>query len=81
MGLTISARWTCIKAITKSELKSATSERQHDSNAPAGFQAMMNRVLAPYLGKFCVLYLDDVLIYTQAADEHLEHFQLVLREL
>jgi hypothetical protein len=41
----------------------------------------MNRVLAPYLGKLCVVYLDDVLIYGQTADEHLEHIGLVLREL
>jgi hypothetical protein len=51
------------------------------SNAPAGFQAMMNRVLDPCLGKFCVVYLDDVLIYNKTADEHLEHIRLVLREL
>jgi hypothetical protein len=50
-------------------------------NAPSGFQAMMDRVLAPYLGKFCVVYLDDVLIYSMTADEHLEHIRLVLREL
>jgi hypothetical protein len=51
-------------------------------NAPVGFQALMNRVLAPpYLGKFCVVYLDDVLIYNQTADEHLEHIRLVLREM
>jgi hypothetical protein len=50
-------------------------------NAPARFQAMMNRVLAPYLPKFCVVYLDDVLIYSKTADEHLEHIRLVLREL
>jgi hypothetical protein len=49
-------------------------------NAPTGFQAMMNRVLAPYLGKFCVVYVDDVLIYNKTADEHLEHIRLVLRE-
>jgi hypothetical protein len=41
----------------------------------------MNQVLAPYLGKFCVVYLDDLLIYSKTADEHLEHFRLVLREL
>jgi hypothetical protein len=37
---------------------------------------MMNRVLAPYLGKFCVVYLDDVLIYSNTADEHLEHIRV-----
>jgi hypothetical protein len=42
---------------------------------------MMNRVLAPYHGKFCMVYLDDVLIYSQTADKHLEHVRLVLREL
>jgi hypothetical protein len=50
-------------------------------NAPAGFQAMMDRVLAPYLSNFCVVYLDDVLIYSKTADEDLEHIRLVLREL
>jgi hypothetical protein len=42
---------------------------------------MMNRVLAPYLGKFCVVYLDDVLIYSKTADEHLDHVRPVLQEL
>jgi hypothetical protein len=51
-------------------------------NAPTGFQAMMSRVLAPpYLGKFCVVYFEDVLIHSKTADEHLEHIRLVLREL
>jgi hypothetical protein len=50
-------------------------------NAPARFQAMMNRVLAPYLGKFCLVYLDDILIWSQTADEHLDHIRLVLREV
>jgi hypothetical protein len=44
-------------------------------NAPTRFQAMMNRVLALYLGEFCVL------IYSTSADEHLEHIRLVLLEL
>jgi hypothetical protein len=42
---------------------------------------MMNRVPAPYIGKFCVVYLDDVLIFSHTADEHLEHIRPVLREL
>jgi hypothetical protein len=42
---------------------------------------MMNRVLTPYLGKLCVVYVDDLLIYSKTADKHLEHIRLVLREL
>eukprot|EP00873_Tetraselmis_striata_P009244 jgi/Tetstr1/429508/TSEL_019413.t1 len=50
--------------------------------SPAELQeTMMNRVLSPYLGKFCGVYLDDVLIYSKTAEEHLEHIRLVLREL
>eukprot|EP00873_Tetraselmis_striata_P026691 jgi/Tetstr1/446955/TSEL_034413.t1 len=58
-------------------------EREFDFeiNLETGFQTMMNRVLSPYLGKFCVVYLDDVLIYSKTAEEHLEHIRLVLREL
>jgi hypothetical protein len=50
-------------------------------NAPARFQAIMNRVFDPYLGKLNVVYMDDVLIYNKTADEHLEHIRLELREL
>jgi hypothetical protein len=41
----------------------------------------MNRVLASYLGNFCVVCLDDMLIYNRTADKHPEHFLVVLREL
>jgi hypothetical protein len=43
--------------------------------------AMMNRVPTMNLGKLCVIYLDELLIYNQTADEQLEHIRLVLREL
>jgi hypothetical protein len=50
-------------------------------NAPSTFQHLMDVVLAPYLGKFCAVYLDDILIYSKTYDDHLEHLQLVLEAL
>ena len=49
------------------------------TNAPATFQALMNRVLAPFLGKFCLVYLDDVLIFSKDAQEHTQHLRQVLQ--
>lgn len=51
------------------------------SNAPATFQAAMNRVFAKYLHKFVVIYLDDIMIYSRTKEEHLQHLRLVLQLL
>jgi hypothetical protein len=47
-------------------------------NAPATFQCVINHVLAPVLGKCCVAYLDDVIIYSDNEQEHAEHVKTVL---
>lgn len=51
------------------------------TNAPATFQRLMNAVLRPYISKFCVVYLDDILIYSKTREEHLHHISQVLDKL
>ena len=51
------------------------------ANAPATFQAMMNDVLREYIGKFVVVYLDDILIYSHNDAEHADHLRMVLKKL
>ncbi|GJU96125.1 putative reverse transcriptase domain-containing protein [Tanacetum coccineum] len=48
------------------------------TNAPAVFMDLMNRVCRPYLDKFVIVFIDDILIYSKTRDEHVEHLRLVL---
>jgi hypothetical protein len=49
------------------------------TSAPATFQSVMNDMLRPYVGKFVVVYLDDILIFSKTAKEHLSHLRQVLQ--
>ena len=49
--------------------------------APATFQATMEKVLALVLWKTCVVYIDDLVIFSQTDEEHLEHLAEVLKLL
>jgi len=51
------------------------------ANAPATFQAYINLALAGYLDDFCVVYLDDILIYSKSEKEHRYHVSKVLERL
>ena len=51
------------------------------TNAPATFQTLMNQILRPYIDKFVLVYLDDILVYSNSEEEHLEHLRLVLEAL
>ncbi|GKD26953.1 putative reverse transcriptase domain-containing protein [Tanacetum coccineum] len=51
------------------------------TNAPAIFMDLMNRVCRPYLDKFVIVFIDDILIYSKTQEEHVEHLRLVLELL
>jgi hypothetical protein len=51
------------------------------TNAPAFFVNMMNNVFMDYLNKFVVVFIDDILIYSQSEEEHVDHLKMVLQRL
>ena len=50
------------------------------TSAPSTFMALMNHILHPYLDKFAIAYLDDVLIYSKTLEEHELHVRTILDE-
>jgi hypothetical protein len=51
------------------------------TNAPAAFMDMMKHICRPYLDKFVIVFIDDILIYSRSREEHEEHLRVVLELL
>ena len=51
------------------------------TNAPSTFMRLMNEFLKRFLGKFVIVYLDDILIFSKTKEEDLEHIRKVLQRL
>ncbi|GJY85984.1 putative reverse transcriptase domain-containing protein [Tanacetum coccineum] len=51
------------------------------TNTPAVFMDLMNRVYNPYLDKFVIVFIDDILIYSRNKEEHADHLRIILELL
>jgi hypothetical protein len=51
------------------------------TNAPATFQAAMNDIFRPLLGKCVVIYIDYILVFSKTHEEHAEHLRQVMQIL
>lgn len=51
------------------------------TNAPATFMSLMNDFFQPYLDKFVLIFIDDILIYSKNQERHEKHMRIVLQTL
>ena len=51
------------------------------TNAPTHFMYLMNSVFMPELDKFIVVFIDDILVYSENVEDHEEHLRVVLTRL
>ena len=50
-------------------------------NAPATFQAYINKALCGLVDDFCIIYLDDILVFSRTKEEHDKYLQQVYKRL
>jgi hypothetical protein len=51
------------------------------TNSPSNFMRMMNEILKDFIGKYVVVYMDDILVFSKTKKDHLRHLTLVMRRL
>ena len=51
------------------------------TNAQAAFMDLMNRVFRPFLDRFVIVFIDDILVYSKSEDKHAKHLRFVLQTL
>lgn len=51
------------------------------TNVPSIFMRLMNEVLKPFLGKFVIIYLDDILIFSRSKEKHMGNVKQVLESM
>lgn len=51
------------------------------ANSPSVFQALINDVFRDMLNRYVIIYIDDILIYSDSLEDHLNHVRAVLQRL